>query len=149
MLMLNRAFFSLQSNWIPTIVALANLFLNALLDLAFYRLGTWGIPLSTAVVNVAGTVALLAAMRRRLGGVEGSRTASATLRILVGAAVLAAIAYGVWEPLDRVLGRSFPAQLVSLGLGRAAGSGAYLAVCRLLRVDELDVIWRGLRRAVG
>ena len=32
MLMLNRAFFSLQSNWIPTAVALGNLFLNALLD---------------------------------------------------------------------------------------------------------------------
>src|SRR6266540_3219693 len=36
MLMLNRAFFSLQSNWIPTLVALVNLALNAVLDLAFY-----------------------------------------------------------------------------------------------------------------
>ena len=35
--MLNRAFFSLQSNWIPTAVALGNLFLNALLDYLFYR----------------------------------------------------------------------------------------------------------------
>src|SRR5436305_1172662 len=54
MLMLNRAFFSMQSNWIPTAVALGNLFLNALLDLAFYRVGTWGIPLATAVCNIAG-----------------------------------------------------------------------------------------------
>ncbi|MDX6474669.1 MAG: putative peptidoglycan lipid flippase, partial [Gaiellaceae bacterium] len=53
MLMLNRAFFSLQSNWIPTIVALGNLALNAILDTAFYRFGTWGIPLATAVCNVA------------------------------------------------------------------------------------------------
>src|SRR5262249_25022492 len=45
MLLLNRAFFSLQSNWIPTAVALANLGLNAVLDWAFYRFGTWGIPL--------------------------------------------------------------------------------------------------------
>src|SRR5262249_654377 len=35
MLMLNRAFFSLQSNWLPTAVALGNLFLNAVLDVAF------------------------------------------------------------------------------------------------------------------
>ena len=42
MLMLNRAFFSLQSNWFPTIVALANLGLNAALDAAFYRVGVWG-----------------------------------------------------------------------------------------------------------
>ena len=43
--MLNRAFFSLQSNWLPTTVALGNLFLNAILDFAFYRFGVWGIPL--------------------------------------------------------------------------------------------------------
>ena len=71
MLMLNRAFFSLQSNWIPTVVALGNLFLNALLDLAFYRFGIWGIPLSTTVVNIAGTVALFVLLRRRLGRLDG------------------------------------------------------------------------------
>jgi hypothetical protein len=48
MLMLNRAFFSLQAAWVPTGVALANLGLNAVLDAAFYRLGIWGIPLSTS-----------------------------------------------------------------------------------------------------
>ena len=37
MLMLNRAFFSLQSNWIPTIVALGNLFVNVVLDLRSSR----------------------------------------------------------------------------------------------------------------
>ncbi len=60
MLMLNRAFFSLQSNWIPTLIALGNLALNAALDAAFYRLGTWGIPLATSVANVAAVVVLLA-----------------------------------------------------------------------------------------
>src|SRR5213079_2715441 len=69
MLMLNRAFFSLQSNWVPTVVALGNLALNAALDAAFYRFGVWGIPLSTSIVNVAGTGALLVLLRRRLGGI--------------------------------------------------------------------------------
>ena len=44
MLMLNRAFFSLQSNWIPTAVALGNLFLNALLDFALLPLRHVGDP---------------------------------------------------------------------------------------------------------
>ena len=38
--MLNRSFFSLQSNWMPTVVALGNLFLNAVLDVAFHRSGS-------------------------------------------------------------------------------------------------------------
>ncbi len=140
MLMLNRAFFSLQENWIPTAVALGNLFLNGVLDFAFYRYGTWGIPLSTAVVNVVGTAALLVLIRRRLGGIEGSKTASTTLRVVVAAAACAAVAYGIWRPLDSTLGRSFPGQLVSLGLALCAATGVYTWVCRLLRVAELEAL---------
>src|SRR3989475_6213441 len=74
MLMLNRAFFSLQSPWIPTWVALGNLGLNAALDGAFYRLGIWGLPLSTSIVNIAGSAALLLLLRRRLGEIELAAT---------------------------------------------------------------------------
>jgi putative peptidoglycan lipid II flippase len=146
MLILNRAFFSLQSNWIPTVVALGNLLLNALLDFAFYRVGTWGIPLSTAVVNIAGTVALFVALRRRIDGVEGAKMISATARMVVAAAALAAVSYVVWRPLDSAFGRSFPAQVVSLGLGLLAGGGAYIVVSRLLRLDELAALSRAARR---
>jgi putative peptidoglycan lipid II flippase len=146
MLLLNRAFFSLQDNWVPTAVALANLFLNAALDFAFYRLGTWGIPLSTAVVNLAGTVVLLVLMRRRIGGIEGARTASATARVALASAAVAAVAYGVWEPLDAALNRSFPAQVVSLGLALGAATATYLGACRLLRVPELDALLSLVRR---
>ena len=149
MLMLNRAFFSLQSNWIPTFVALGNLFLNAVLDLALYRVGTWGIPLSTAIVNVAGTVALLLLMRRRIAGIEAAKAASATARILVASAAVAAVAYGVWEPLDSALGRSFGGQAVSLGLALAASCAVYLAACRLAGVRELEALLSLRRRPVA
>jgi putative peptidoglycan lipid II flippase len=140
MLMLNRAFFSLQSNWIPTVVALGNLILNALLDLAFYRFGTWGIPLSTAVGNVVSTVALVALLRVRIGGIEGARTAMATLRIVGAAAAVAGVVYGVWEPLDAALGRSFGAQVVSLGAALVAGVATYVIACRALRVPEMETL---------
>src|SRR5947207_8575407 len=90
MLMLNRAFFSLQSNWIPTTIALGNLFLNAILDFALYRVGVWGIPLATAIVNVAGTWALLVYLRRRLGRIEGSAIAGTVTRVVGASAAVAA-----------------------------------------------------------
>src|SRR5256885_5910053 len=86
MLMLNRSFFSLQSNWIPTVVALGNLALNAGLDAAFYRFGTWGIPLATSVVNVAGTIVLLALLRRRLARIELRETLDSLARIVAASA---------------------------------------------------------------
>src|SRR5947208_4943673 len=108
MLMLNRSFFSLQSSWTPTLVALGNLGLNAALDAAFYRVGTWGIPLATSVVNVAGTAALLALLRRKLGRLELRETLDSVFRIVVASAVLAGAVFGIWSGLDRAVGRSFP-----------------------------------------
>ncbi len=143
MLMLNRGFFSLQENWIPTVVALANLGLNIVLDTVFYRVGAWGIPLATAVVNMFGTAALLVLMRRRIGGIEGRQTFSVVVRVAIASSAVAAVAYFVWEPLDSALGRSLPAQTISLSAALLAATAVYLLACRLLRVRELDAL-RGL-----
>jgi len=140
MLMLNRAFFSLQSNWIPTAVALGNLVLNAGLDAAFYRFGIWGIPLSTSVVNIAGTAVLLYLLRRRLGRIDLRATSDTLARVTTASAVLGGVAFGIWYALDRGLGRSFGGQLVSVGLALTAGTASYLLACRALQVRELDAL---------
>jgi putative peptidoglycan lipid II flippase len=148
MLMLNRAFFSLQSPWIPTVVALSNLALNAVLDAAFYRLGTWGIPLSTTFVNIAGTAALLELLRRRLGRIEFRETASAFSKVVLASAVLAAISYAVWRGLDAGLGRSLGGQIASLGLALIAGIAGYGVASRALHVRELQAL-RSLRQGAA
>jgi putative peptidoglycan lipid II flippase len=140
MLLLNRGFFSLQSNWIPTSVALGNLGLNAALDAAFYRFGTWGIPLATSVVNVAGAAVLLVLMRRRLGRLGFGAIADSVGRIVVASAALAGAAYGTWYLLDRELGRSFAGQLGSVVVALALGVAVYLFACRALRVRELGAL---------
>jgi putative peptidoglycan lipid II flippase len=137
MLMLNRSFFSLQSPWVPTTVALLNLGINALLDALFYRFGTWGIPLSTSVVNIAGTVALLWFLRRRIGRIELRETIRSTVLVLVASAALAVVSHEVWAALDSALGRSIGSQIVSLLIALAVGAASYLGVCLLLGVREL------------
>jgi putative peptidoglycan lipid II flippase len=149
MLMLNRAFFSLQSNWIPTAVALGNLVVNAALDAVFYRFGTWGIPLSTSVVNIAGTAALLVLLRRRLGRLEVGETGRALGRIVAASMLLAAVAYPLWRLLDGVLGRSTLAQIVSLGAALLVGGGVYLAAARALKVREIEALLALKRRFGG
>ena len=138
MLLLNRAFYGLQSNWIPTFVALGNLVLNVVLFAAFYSLGVWGLPLATSLSNLAGAVALLVLMRRRIRGtIESAATLSALSRILLASVVAAAVATLAWWGLDAALGRSLVGQVVSVGLGLAAGTGGYVVACRLLGVREL------------
>ena len=140
MLMLNRAFFSLQQPWTPTGVALGNLVLNAGLDWALYPLGIWAIPLVTSIVNIVGTVALLALLRRRLGGFGSGDVVAAYARILVATAAATGIAYGTWYALDRSLGTSLGAQIVSLGLALSAGTCAYVVASSALRIREFDAL---------
>jgi putative peptidoglycan lipid II flippase len=140
MLMLNRAFFSLQSNWIPTAVALGNLGLNAAFDALFYRFGTWGIPLATSVVNIAGSAALMILMRRRLGRIDFGAIADSVTRIVIASAIVAGVTYGVWYGVDQLTGRSFIGQIVSVGIALAAGVGVYLVACRALHVRELGAL---------
>jgi putative peptidoglycan lipid II flippase len=147
MLMLNRTFFSLQSNWIPTIVALANLGVNAALDAVLYRVGIWGIPLSTSLVNLAGTIALIVLLQRREQRLDLRETWRATGLICVASALLAGVAFGVWYGLDHLLGRSLGAQIVSVGGALAAGIGFYLVCCNLLGVRELQTLLSLRRRS--
>ena len=142
MLMLNRGFFSLQSPWIPSWVAFGNLGLNAVLDAVFYRFGIWGIPLSTSLVNIAGTAALLILFRRRMPGFEIGETGRTFVLVCLASAALAVVGWGVWRLLDSGLGHSLPAQIVSLGAGLALGYAAFFGACRLLGVRELETLLR-------
>jgi putative peptidoglycan lipid II flippase len=147
MLMLNRAFFSLQSAWVPTAVALGNLALNVVLNAVLFRVGVWGIPLATSLVNIAGTGALIVLFRRRLGRMGGSAIVSSYARIAAASAAAAGAAFGVWFVLDETLGRSLLAQIASVGLGTAAGAAAFLGLARLLRVRELEALLSLRRRS--
>jgi putative peptidoglycan lipid II flippase len=140
MLLLNRAFFSLQSNWVPTLVAFGNLAINAALNAVFYRFGTWGIPLATSLANVAGTAALFVLLRRRLGRLELRETSDTIFRVTIASAVVAGISFGVWYGFDQAFGRSFLGQLVSVATALALGVVAYLIACRALKVRELGAL---------
>jgi putative peptidoglycan lipid II flippase len=136
-LMLNRSFFSLQSPWVPTAVALGNLGLNALLDALFYSVGAWGIALSTSLCNIAAVVVLIHLLRRKIGRFELTETIQTTVRVLLAAGALAVVSHAVWAWLDSELGRSTGSQIVSLLVALGAGTAVYLGVCLLLGVREL------------
>ncbi len=117
-LMLTRGFFSLQRPWIPTTLAVGSLAINAIGSYVLAKsMGIGGIVLGTTLSNAALVVAEAIMLRRALGGFETARTLTAVAQMLLGAAILGAVAYGVWWGIDDVLGRSLPAQIVSVGVG--------------------------------
>jgi putative peptidoglycan lipid II flippase len=140
MLILNRSFYAVQTNWIPTSVALGAVGLNVALCAAFYSLGVWGIPLATAVVNIAAAVTLLTMMKRRVGIEPIAKSALVIVRILLAGAIAAGAALAVWYGLDEWLGRSTGAQVVSVGSALIAAGLVYAGAARLLGIRELEAL---------
>ena len=98
------------------------------------------IPLSTSIVNIAGTAVLVVLLKRRLGRLEFRTTSDSFARVIAASAALAGVAFGVWYGLDQAAGRSFGGQLLSVGVALVTGTATYLLACRALRVRELDAL---------
>jgi putative peptidoglycan lipid II flippase len=142
-LLFSRTFFSLQRPWATTALAGLNLVVNTVLAALLH--GPFEIA-GIVIGTVAGTTVMCVAqgwiLRRDLGGIEGRRTLASVLRMLVAAALLGGLSYGVWYELDAALGRSLVGQLVSVLGGIGAGVGVYAAAVWVLRVPEARQIRR-------
>jgi putative peptidoglycan lipid II flippase len=147
MLMLTRAFFSVQAPRVPTLVALGNLILNVVLYALLYPVGTWGIPFAISLANIASAAALFVLLRRRIGRIDFAHTARTLALVTVASAAFGAVAYGVWWALDEALGESFGAQVVSLTAAFGVGGLVYLAAARALGVRELQALLSLRRRS--
>jgi putative peptidoglycan lipid II flippase len=151
-LLLTRTFFSLQRPWLPTGLGAATLVINLVVALLLVGpFGIAGIVVATAVASAAMTAGQAYYLRRELGGrLEGYDTLRAVARILVASILLAVVAYVVWWVLDTVLGRSLPAQIISVGGGLAAGIVIYCRAVLRMQVAEAqqigDMVRARLRR---
>jgi putative peptidoglycan lipid II flippase len=136
-LLLTRTFFSLQRPWTPTALAGVTLAINAAVSAALYGpMGIGGVVLGTVVATAAMTAGQAYYLRRRTGGLQLGTTLRATAKMIAAAALLGGVAYGTWWALDQALGRSFAAQLVSVGTAIALGSAAYAAAVLAMRIPE-------------
>ncbi len=145
-LLVIRAFFSMQMPWLPTKVALLGVVINVVLDAAFYGpLGTGGIPLATSIASIVTFLVLLRLLDRELGGLHGAWVLDGAVRSLLAAGVSVLLAWATWRVLDDALGRSLPAQIISVGTATLAAVVAHLAAAQALEMRELKALSR-LRR---
>jgi putative peptidoglycan lipid II flippase len=152
-LLLTRTFFSLQRPWLPTGLAVANMLVDLAVSLALYKpFGIAGLVVGTAVASIGMTAGQAWRLRTLLHStLEGRRTLLAVVQMLAASALLGGAAYGVWWGLDDVLGRSLPAQIVSVGSAILVGSLVYIAAVTAMKIEEAAQIRRllagRLRRA--
>jgi putative peptidoglycan lipid II flippase len=137
-LLLTRSFFAVRRPWIPTALAAVNMVVDIIVSIVLYKpLGIAGLVIGTAVANAVMTWLELDRLRLGLGGrLEGRQTLMITLRILVATVVMAAAARGVWALAHSIVGTSFIAQLISVGLALAIAVALYARIVLLMRIPE-------------
>jgi putative peptidoglycan lipid II flippase len=137
-LLLTRTFFAIQRPWIPTKLAAINLVVDVIVSVALYKpLGIAGLVIGTAVANMVMTALQLYRLRVGFNGrLEGGQTLMITCRIVVATAIMVAAAWAVWALLDHLLGRSLPAQIVSMGTSMLVAFVVYAKLVLSMRVPE-------------
>jgi putative peptidoglycan lipid II flippase len=144
--LLLRAYYAMQDTRTPALVNIAAVGLNVIVDLLFVLalgMGVRGLALGHATAYTFGSIALLALIRRRLGGIDGRRILSGLSRTFLAGGVTAVVAWLASRAIGEWVGTNTLGGQAAQVLGAvAAGILAFLATALMLRVDEVDVVRR-------
>jgi len=142
-----RAFYALHDTFTPVWVGGLAMGLNVALSLTLpgmFGLAGWpphaGLALANSVATLLELAVLLVLIRRRMGGLEGRRTLTAFARSGLAVLAMGAVVLG-WQAVLPDAGA-----VVLGGGGIVLGAAVYLGAALLLRVEELWVVVRSIKR---
>jgi putative peptidoglycan lipid II flippase len=138
-----RTFFAQEDTITPLLIATGSAALNIGLDIVLMGpLGHGGLALANSLAVSVEVLVLLLILRQRLGGVEGKQTLQEVGRVLVATVVMGVVISGVL-----ILGRHAAANAIwTAAAGGAVGAVTYVAISRLLGVQELYGMFAALVR---
>ena len=145
--MLIVAFYARKNTLLPVIVGVfANLaYLGAAFGLVG-MLGMLGLVLANSLQQIFHMSLMFWFLRRAFGRLGGFGLSQTAAKATLAALLLGTVAFLGSGLVLRVLGDGFIANMFALMVGVGAGGLAYLAALRLLRVDEMSLIWGAVRR---
>jgi putative peptidoglycan lipid II flippase len=128
-----------------------NMVVDVIVSVALYKpLGIAGLVIGTVAANAVMAALQLQRLRMGFNGrLEGAQTTMITARIAVASLLLAGASWVVWYVLDRLLGRSLPAQIVSVGAAGVAGVWLYTRAVLAMHVPEAHQVSRLIRVRLG
>lgn len=135
-----RGFYALHDTRTPFVLNTIENAVNVALAFALVGpFGVQGLAFSYSAAYVVAAVLAFAALRRRVGRLEGRRLLSTTGRIVVAAALMGVAAWGASRAVGSPTGGGATVRLV---VGVAVGVLVYAGAVLVLRVEELRTLLR-------
>lgn len=141
-------FYALRDSVTPTLVSVAAVILNLVLNLLLVRwMGYRGLALGTSIAAIVNAALLCFLLNRRIGGIGGRRLLTAFLKISLAAGLMGGAVVAVHGGLQSAWPQAglLPA-LARLAASIAAGLAVVAAAARVLRIEDWDT---ALRRIVA
>jgi putative peptidoglycan lipid II flippase len=146
------AFYALNDARTPMLVSLVSILVNLAVASSMVKLaglGHLGLALSTSAVALFGSVALFLLLRRRIHGMHGRALAASVLKILGASAAMGIVCYFSSRGVHHWLGTRKAAQIADVAVSIPVGALVYYALCRGMRVAELEAAWGALAAPVA
>jgi putative peptidoglycan lipid II flippase len=136
---LSPAFYALGDARTPMVISLGSIAVNYVMNsLLVAPFGHVGLAFSTSTVALVNFLLLALLIRRRIGGLEGSRLGMTLLKICAAAIPMAAVAWGVNEFCASLSMAGIALKLVRVSASITVAAFVFYLACRLLRIEELD-----------
>jgi len=140
---------------VPVFVSGATIAINIVLSILLVRfLGFRGLALGTSIAAIANAAGLVWLLRRRLDGLGDGALGVVFVKIVIAAAVMAAVAVAIQHEMNRVApGMRLVAQTARLAASIGAGLTALAGMAALLRIaefaDAAAIIQLKVRKLLG
>jgi putative peptidoglycan lipid II flippase len=135
------AFYALRLSRIPVIASVISVIANVLLNFVLVRvMGYAGLALGTSLAAIVNAAVQIILLRRQLQGIEGSKLALTTMKVLMASLAMAAAAALTERGLRALVpGTSFPLQAARVAASIGTGIGVLTLASVLLKVREFEL----------
>jgi peptidoglycan biosynthesis protein MviN/MurJ (putative lipid II flippase) len=144
------AFYARKDTWRPAMVGVLGVLFYLLVALPTYRtLGMAGLILANGAQLTGHAAVMWALLHRRVGSLRGFRLGQTGLCALLAAVGMGGAIFGAAQGIQRLLPADGRMQwALTVVAGGSLGLGVYLALCTLLRVPEIDMVFGLIRQLV-
>ncbi len=153
---LSPAFYALDDARTPMIIAVGSIIVNAGASFLFrdllsvYNLGHVGVALATSSVALVNFFALALMMRRRIERINGRDIAASFVKIVIASALMSVVCWFSYKFLHGWLGgHGIISKSIECFVPIGLGGLVFVVAAKILRIDEIDKIYRAFARKLG
>jgi len=143
-----RGFFAMQDTITPIALGTgATIIFIPLNYVLMLTMGHGGLALATSIAASIHLAALTIFLRKRLHGLNGGKVLRSVAKACAATLVMAAALYGTRLAVAHVVSpESRRGAALTVLAAMAVGSSVYLGLLRLMRAEEVDFVWKMVKR---